>query len=98
MMPELKAKYIDSGKIKHVFKDYSLPFHQNEIPAAIAAECANEQGKFWDYHNTLFSKQTEWENLSGNATDEKFKEYATNIANVDTNKFNSCIDSQKYKK
>jgi protein-disulfide isomerase len=97
-MPQLKEKYVDSGKIKHVFRDYPLPFHQNGIPAAIAAECANEQGKFWDYHNILFSKQTEWENLSGNATADKFKEYAANnITNIDTNKFNSCIDSQKYK-
>jgi protein-disulfide isomerase len=97
-MPELKEKYIDTGKIKHVFRDYPLPFHQNGIPAAIAAECANEQGKFWDYHNILFSKQTEWENLSGNATNEKFKEYAANnMTQLDKNKFNSCIDSQKYK-
>ena len=96
-MPELKEKYVDTGKIKHVFRDYPLPFHQNGIPAAIAADCANEQGKFWDYHDILFSKQTEWENLSGNSTNEKFKEYATNITNVDTSKFNSCINTQKYK-
>lgn len=99
-MPDLKSKYIDTGKIKHVYRDYPLPFHQNALPAAIAAECANEQGKFWDYHDILFSKQTEWENLSsGNATNAKFKEYATsnNLKGIDTNKFNACIDSQKYK-
>lgn len=96
-MPQLKEKYIDTGKIKHVFRDYPMPFHQNGIPAAIAAECANEQGKFWDYHNILFSKQTEWQNLHGNATNEKFKEYATNLSNLDITKFNSCIDSQRYK-
>ena len=98
-MPDLEEKYIDTGKIKHVYRDYPLPFHQNGIPAAIAAECANEQGKFWDYHDILFTKQTEWESLSGNATNEKFKEYAANnnLTNIDTSKFNSCIDSQKYK-
>jgi protein-disulfide isomerase len=74
-----------------------MPFHQNGIPAAIAADCANDQGKFWDYHNILYSKQTEWENLSGNATNAKFKEYAKSIANIDTSQFISCIDSQKYK-
>ena len=74
-----------------------MPFHQNGIPAAIVADCANDQGKFWDYHNILYSKQTEWENLSGNATNAKFKEYAKSIANIDTSQFISCIDSQKYK-
>jgi protein-disulfide isomerase len=74
-----------------------MPFHQNGIPAAIAADCANDQGKFWDYHNILYSKQTEWENLSGNSTNAKFKEYAKSIANIDTSQFISCIDSQKYK-
>ena len=98
-MPDLKEKYIDTGKIKHVYRDYPMPFlHQNAIPAAIAAECANDQGKFWDYHDILFSKQTEWKNLSGNATNHKFKEYAAkNLTQIDTNKFNSCVDSQKYK-
>ena len=96
-MPELKEKYIDTGKIKHVFRDYPMPFHQNGIPAANAAECANEQGKFWEYHDILFSKQTEWQNLSGNSTNDKLKVYALNITNIDTNKFNSCIDSKKYK-
>ena len=97
IMPELKEKYVDTGKVKHVFRDYPLPFHQNGIPAAIAAECANEQGNFWQYHDILFSKQAEWENLSGNATNEKFKEYVNNMTQVDTSKFNSCVDSQKYK-
>lgn len=96
-MPQLKEKYIDTGKIKHVFRDYPMPFHQNGMPAAIAANCANDQGKYWDYHNILFSKQTEWENLSSNATNAKFKEYAKDIANIDASKFNSCLDSEKYK-
>jgi protein-disulfide isomerase len=97
-IPDLKEKYINTGKIKHAYRDYPLPFHQNGIPAAIAAECAKEQGKFWEYHDILFTKQEEWQNFSGNSTNAKFKEYAsTNITGLDTNKFNSCIDSQKYK-
>jgi len=97
VMPELKEKYVDTGKVKHVYRDYPLPFHQNGIPAAIAAECANEQGKFWDYHDILFTKQMEWENLIGNTTNDKFKEYANNITDVNLNNFQSCVDNQKYK-
>src|SRR5262245_30920145 len=39
------------GKIRYVFRDYPLPFHQNARPAAVAAACANQQGKFWEYNS-----------------------------------------------
>ena len=37
-------------KVKLVYRDYPLPFHENARPAAEAANCANAQGKFWEYH------------------------------------------------
>ncbi len=58
--------------------------------AAEAAECANQQGKFWEYHNLLFSKWT-GEN-AGTFTKDKLKQYAAQME-LDTAKFNPCIDT-----
>lgn len=52
--PELKTNYIDEGSVRLVFKNYPLAFHQTAQKAAEAAECANEQGKFWEMHDKMF--------------------------------------------
>ena len=95
-IPQVVTEYVDTGKVKHVFRDYPIEgIHPNAIPASVAAQCANEQGKYWVYHDLLFSKQTEWQGLSGNDTNSKFKQYAADLG-LDTANFNSCFDSNKY--
>ena len=64
------------------------PFAQK---AAEAAECANDEGKFWEYHDLLFEKQQEW----ASADESKFKDYAKDI-NLDPGKFDKCLDDAKY--
>ena len=95
-LPAVEKNYIDSGKVKLVFKNMPLEnLHPNAKAAAMAAECANEQGKFWDYHNKLFSNQNSWANLSSVNVTSTFKQYALQIG-LDTTNFNSCVDSSKY--
>ena len=55
--PELKAKYIDTGKVRYVVRDLPLDIHSSAMPAAIAARCAGQQGKFWPVHEALFKAQ-----------------------------------------
>jgi hypothetical protein len=45
-------------KVAITFRDYPLPFHQNAEKAAEAANCANRQGKYWEYHDALFANQS----------------------------------------
>jgi protein-disulfide isomerase len=71
-LSEIKKEYVDTGKIKFVFKHLPLEFHPNAKPAAIASECANEQGKFWPFHDSLFSNQSSWQDLGGNQTNAEF--------------------------
>ena len=55
-MPELEARYIKTGKIRYVFRDFPVDqLHPEAIRAHEAAQCAGEQGKFWDLHTRLFS-------------------------------------------
>jgi protein-disulfide isomerase len=94
-LEQIEKEYVSTGKVQYVYKHYPLDFHPNAKSAAVAAECANEQGKFWEYHDVLFEKQTEWETQDANASATTFKTFATDLK-LDTNKFNSCLDANKY--
>jgi protein-disulfide isomerase len=77
------------GKVRLVYKHFPLGFHPNAQKAAEASECADEQGKFWEYHDKLF------ENQANGLSIDKFKQWAKDLG-LDTNKFNDCLDSGKY--
>ncbi len=79
------------GKVNFVYRDFPLSFHQYAQKAAEASECADEQGKFWQYHDILFEKQQEWS--SGGVS--KLKEYAIGLG-LDSKKFDECLDSGIY--
>ncbi|MEM4702411.1 MAG: DsbA family protein, partial [Archaeoglobaceae archaeon] len=77
-------------KIRLVFRDF--PIHgEISIKAAEAANCAMEQGKFWEYHYLLFERQKDW---YYNAS--KFYDYARELS-LDLEKFKNCLDSGKYR-
>jgi len=54
----IEDDYLDTGKVKYVFRDLPLPFHKQAFKAAEAAHCAGEQGKFWEMHDLLFQNQS----------------------------------------
>ncbi|MBT4352043.1 thioredoxin domain-containing protein [archaeon] len=54
---QIRTEYIETGKVKLVFRDFPLGFHAEAKPAAIAANCADKQGKFWEYHDKIFENQ-----------------------------------------
>jgi protein-disulfide isomerase len=78
-----------SGKIRFVYRNYPLPNHAQARPAAEAAQCANEQGQFWPYHDRLFADQSKL------GTDD-LKASAAALG-MDAARFNACLDSHKYK-
>jgi protein-disulfide isomerase len=86
--PQIKKDYVDTGKVRIVFRDYPLPFHSNAQKAHEAAECADDQGKFWDMHSKLFSNQ---QALSV----ADLKKYAGELA-LDQTEFDECLDSGKH--
>jgi len=80
----IKEKY--GSDLTIYFKDFPLTnIHQYAEKAAEGAECASDQGKFWEYHNKLFDNQR-----ALNVT--YLKQYAKDL-NLDTTKFNTCLDS-----
>jgi len=85
---EILSKYGD--KVKLVFHDFPLDqLHPNARKAAEAARCANEQGKFWPYHDKLMAGGTD-------ASPEKLKEYAKDVG-LDAGTFEQCLASGKHR-
>lgn len=80
------------NKVVIAFRHFPLLSHTDAIPAAIASECAGEQGKFWEMHDKLFQDSKD-NSLSINMYKENAKELG-----LDQIKFNKCLDTEKYKK
>ena len=92
-LPLIEQNYIDTGKIKFVYKDLPLDsLHPNARAAHIAAECADEQGKFWEYHDALFEKQPQWSNLASSELQNTLTEFATDMG-LQAASFESCMQS-----
>ena len=93
-LPQIEKNYIDTGKVKLVYRDLPLAFHSNAKPASIAAECADEQGKFWEYHDVLFENQASWQGLGPDARNTEFSTYASDMG-LNLASFDSCVNSVK---
>lgn len=79
-------------KVQFVYKHLPLSFNDQAENAALAAECANEQGKFSVYADTLYDKQDEWSRTTGT---QRFKNYAWQLR-LDGRQFTQCLDTKKY--
>lgn len=90
--PSLIKDYADKGKIKFAFRNWAF-LGQESTYAAQGAECANEQGKFWEYHDYLYSHQGQ-EN-SGTFNKDKLEGFAPSIG-LDADKFRNCLETDKY--
>jgi len=86
--------YIETGKANLGFMD--LPFlGRDSITAAQATYCADDQGKYWEYHETLYNFQEAIDN--GWASKDRLVSFAFNL-DMNLDEFNDCMDSSKYAK
>jgi protein-disulfide isomerase len=83
---QLREKYGD--KIRLVHMDFPLPFHQHAMDSARAARCANDQGKFWQYRDSLFANQAKLAPADLKAT--------AKTLGLNTTQFDACFDKAKY--
>jgi protein-disulfide isomerase len=87
--------YIETGKAKLVFMD--LPFlGRDSITAAQASYCAEDQGKYWEYHTMLYTFQEVEAYDSGWADRDRLNAFASSL-DMNMDEFNECMDSSKYK-
>jgi protein-disulfide isomerase len=92
--PQINSTYIQTGKVIMVFKH--LPNRGfDSFPASLAAQCTNDQGKFWQFHNFLYNIQGPID--SGWAGKDNLEKLALQVPGLDIQKFMSCFENQKYK-
>lgn len=95
MIPQLKREYIDTGKVKLVYRDFPLDFHENAQKEAEAAECARDQGgdnTYFKFHDQIYTQTKS--NGTGLALTQ-LPIIAENLG-LNTKQFQQCLDSGKF--
>jgi len=87
-LPKLQATYIDSGKIKYVYRDYPRADRGVGVEAAVAARCAGAQGRYWAMHDRLFGEGSQLDSGS-------FKNAAKSLG-LDQGEFGRCFDERRH--
>jgi protein-disulfide isomerase len=87
-LPGLKAKYIDTGRLRYVIRDLPLEFHKRALKASEATYCAAEQGKYWELREKLIVH-------SDRLDPESLLEHGKAVG-VSMEPFRQCLDAAKY--
>jgi protein-disulfide isomerase len=91
--PDVMQRLVATGEVSFRFFDLPLTdIHPNSVAAHNAAHCSNEQGKFWEMHDRLFSGQNEWNAQATKRPKRVFERYARAIG-LDVEAWNECYDS-----
>jgi protein-disulfide isomerase len=92
VLPTIDQKYVEPGTAKIVVHPIAI-LGSESVQAAAAAECANDQGQFWAYHDILYANQGAEQ--SGGFSDGRLKQFASALK-MDKTLFDGCLDSAKY--
>ncbi len=88
-MPQIERTYVQTGKVKYVFRDFPLEaIHPQAFRAAEAARCAGDQGKFWEMHDRLFAHP--------NALEEKDLIAHAEALGLDAKRFRQCLERRRF--
>jgi len=94
--PRLKKEYIDTGKVRFIYRDYPQAVHPEAMLSAMAAECADDQGKYYDFHDKVFREQDRRGRDVVRFRAPELKRWAADIK-LDTAAFNACLDEERHK-
>lgn len=93
---KLKEKYIATGKVRLVYRDFPLQsIHPGALPAALGGKCAHEKGKFWEYHDKVFAEQDKYGTGTVAFGATELKRWAREIG-LNGAAFDTCLDSSQY--
>jgi protein-disulfide isomerase len=84
VFPEVKSEFIDTGRIRVAFRQFPLGIHKQAIPAAKAALCAADSGRFWEMHERLFEE-------GARLLPKDLRDYAVGVG-VSRSVFEECMD------
>lgn len=93
--PQLQKDYIDTGKVKLYYRNYQF-LGPASVVAGNAGECANDQGKFWEFHDYMYKNQPS-ESDTSMYTSDNLSQIAVQLG-MDATQFKQCMDSKKFDK
>ena len=92
--PQIELLLVETGKAKFVFYDFPITsIHPTSFLASRSARCAEDQGKFWEYHDALFRNQTSWRLEASPIA--KFLGFAEDV-DLDVDDFEACVKSDRH--
>lgn len=97
-LPSIKKDYIDTGKVKLVYRDFPLSFHPAAMPSALAMECADDQSDqlAWAVHDAIYNEQEKSGVNTVQYTAEDIKKWVAGISGLNQQTFATCLDSKKH--
>ncbi len=94
--PGMRQDFISTGKVQLVYYDFPLfPTHKWSFVAARAARCAEDQNKFWEYHDLLFNRQSSW-SFERSLPTATLESYARELK-LDEKAFKDCLNSDRHR-
>lgn len=91
--PQITQNYVSTGKVRYYFLDFAF-LGPDSVTLADGAWCANDQGKYYDYHDYVYSHQGQEGSSWGTA--DKIKAFAPSITGLNVQKFSACLDNKTY--
>ena len=94
--PDVRTKYVNTGKVRMRFMDFPLPQHRNSWDASLAAACANDQGKFWEMHDLIFNNQDRWNTEATGRPRSVLSDLAKQVG-LDMSKYDACMKADTHR-
>lgn len=94
--PDVRAKYVNTGKLRIRYMDFPLPMHANTWDASLAAACANDQGKFWEMHDVIFQNQDRWNTEATSRPRSVLADLAKGVG-LDMDKYDACMKADTHR-
>jgi protein-disulfide isomerase len=91
--PDIKQRLVATGQVRWVFRDLPLSIHRNSMSAHHAAQCAGEQGRFWEMHDQIFFNHGRW--VTQRRPERALRDLASGVL-VDLRRYDECMSSNRY--
>jgi protein-disulfide isomerase len=91
--PDIKQRLVATGQVRWVFRDFPIEGHPNTLPAHHAAQCAGEQGRFFEMHDQLYFNHGRW--VTERRPERRFREFAQAIG-LALGRYDECMSSGRY--
>lgn len=93
--PDVRSRLVETGLVKYTYYDFPLDMHPNTLTAMLGAACADDQGKFWEMHDRIYTGQLEWNTQATKNPRSVIARYAKELG-LDMGTWDTCFDQKTH--